>query len=114
MKHDKTVSFCNTILYYTLKWHLIYFADPQPSEHVVTLTGTISFVICLYLAVWVPLGVAFDGGNTAAILCPSLAALFFVGISLHHGMISFNGRFFQGQLDLVARKSDFVCKQTTK
>ena len=79
-----------------------------------TLTGTISFVICLYLAVWVPLGVAFDGGNTAAILCPSLAALFFVGISLHHGMISFNGRFFQGQLDLVARKSDFVCMQTTK
>ena len=59
-----------------------------------TLTGTISFVICLYLAIWVPLGVAFDGGNTAAILCPSLAALFFVGISLHHGMISFNGRFF--------------------
>ena len=80
-----------------------------------TLTGTISFVICLYLAVWVPLGVAFDGGNTAAILCPSLAALFFVCISMHHGMFSFNGVFFQCQFDLVLRKPDFVaCEQQSR
>lgn len=49
--------------------------DPQPSEHVMTLAGTVSLVVCFYLAVWVPLTIAFDDDDTAAILCPSLTVL---------------------------------------
>ena len=43
-----------------------------------TLSGTVSLIICFYLAVWVPLTVAFDDDDAVAILCPSLAIMVMV------------------------------------
>ena len=37
------------------------------------VSGTVGLVVTIYLALWCPLGVAFDRDNVAAISCPPMA-----------------------------------------
>ena len=53
-----------------------------------TLSGTVSVIICFYLAVWVPLTVAFDDDDAVAILCPSLAIMVMVCLKSTFFMIN--------------------------
>lgn len=42
-------------------------------ESTMNVSGTVGLVVTIYLALWCPLGVAFDRDNVAAISCPPMA-----------------------------------------